>query len=175
LVDAFTEGQVAIDLLEEVSREFQSRGWRFNTVLDVTLALSSGTIAVSSNVLDAWPYLLERTAPEREQSWVLRGTQLFNLEDNSTTFTEAQRANIIYMIDWHDLNEPAKRYVTIRAARKFQQDMIGAREKDGFNEEAELQALRDFRRSERRSTQPNSFRNNIRMAQLLGRRGPRSY
>jgi len=171
LTDPFTDAQIAINLLEEVSREVQSKGYRFNTECDVTLSKGGdGTIPVSSNVLDARPHLKSKV--RGEGNWALRGGFLYDLENHTNVFTASERADIIYMLDWPDLTEPVRRYITVRAARKFQEDMLGSAEKGKFKDTDEADALRDFRRSDRRSRRANMFVDNIRLHNTTNRNTP---
>jgi hypothetical protein len=112
----------AISVLDEISREVQSEGWYFNSEKDVTLSPDvSGNIVLDSDVVfaDVVDYTLDVAQ---------RGSKLFDRKNNTLVFTKDVTVSLIRLLDWDDLPEPARRYITLRASRIFQGRMIGSRE-----------------------------------------------
>ena len=67
---------------------------------------------------------------------VQRGGKLFNREDNTFTFTSDIDVRLMFLLDFTDLPEQARRYITLKASRVFQARTIGSKE-------LEQQILRD--------------------------------
>ena len=112
----------ALSVLDEVSREVQSEGWYFNSEKDVTLSPDgSGNIVLDSDVVfaDVVDYTLDVAQ---------RGSKLFDRKNNTLVFTKDVTVSLIRLLDWDDLPEPARRYITLRASRMLQGRLVGSRE-----------------------------------------------
>ena len=110
---------LALNILDEVTRELQSAAWHFNTEHEVPLVPDTdGTIAISNKVvrvdMDSSKYDL-----------VLRGSTLYDRKGRTSSFTETLKATVVYLLNFEELPEAAKRFVTIRSARLFQDRLIG--------------------------------------------------
>ena len=57
-----------------------------------------------------------------------RGSKLFDCKNNTYVFTKDVKVSLIRLLDWDELPEPARRYITLRASRIFQGRMVGSRE-----------------------------------------------
>lgn len=130
----------AVSVLDEVSREVQSEGWHFNSEKDVTLSPNaSGNIVFDSDVVfaDVEDYKLDVTQ---------RGSKLFDRNNNTFVFTKDVKVFLIRLLDWEDLPEPARRYITLRASRIFQGRLVGSRElealiaRDEYSAKSRLEA-----------------------------------
>ena len=112
----------AVSVLAEVSREVQSDGWYFNTEYDVTLSPNiDGNIILDSNVVEA-------DVIDPSLDIAQRGSKLFDRKNNTLVFTKDLKVNLTRLLDWDDLPEPARRYITLRASRIFQGRLVGSRE-----------------------------------------------
>ena len=149
----FLDGQknadaaIARNILTEISAEVQTQGWHFNTQLDVSLSPdSNGDILVADNIVRVdIAYKTNSLSDSRDITQ--RGGKLFNRTANTYTFTKAVTATVIYLLDWNDIPEPARRFVTVRAARIFQDRMVGSQAHHAFSQEDEVRAralLREF-------------------------------
>ena len=56
---------------------------------------------------------------------IKQGTFLFNKVENTFVFDKALEANVVLYLDFTDLPENARRYITIRSSRIFQDRTIG--------------------------------------------------
>ncbi len=120
----------AITVLDEVSREVQSEGWHFNTVNKQTLTPnSSDEIVLAADIMHV-------DTLDNSKDIVQRGGKLFNREDNTFTFTGAIDVRLMFLLDFTDLPEQARRYITLKASRVFQARTVGS-------QELEQQILRD--------------------------------
>lgn len=127
--------------LNEVLREVQSQHWNFNTEYEREYTPdTSSRIYVGTDVIWA-------VDESRATNVTLRGRQLYDLEDGTYEFDSPIKLTIRVCLDWDQLPEPARRYIEIRAARIFQQRIVGSVKLDGFtsrDEERALAALRAF-------------------------------
>ena len=120
----------AITVLDEVSREVQSEGWNFNTVNKQTLSPnSSDEIVLAADIMHV-------DTLDHSKDIVQRGGKLFNREDNTFTFTSDIDVRLMFLLDFTDLPEQARRYITLKASRVFQARTVGS-------QELEQQILRD--------------------------------
>lgn len=130
---------IAQTVLDEITREVLSYGWQFNTDEKVVMTpeTSSGYIYVSDSVVrvDMDP------AYSQNYDIALRGNRLYNRVTNSYAFAEPITVLQVHLMDFDDMPEPAKRYVTIRAARVFQDRMVGSPTLHAFTAQDEVMAL----------------------------------
>ena len=142
------DGTMAKSVLNEINREVQSMGWHFNTHPKVTLSRdNNGTIPLPTNVLrvELDPYIHSRT----EFDIVQRNNVLFNLVKNTSIFTaDLENMKVVYLLDFSDVPEQCKRYITIRSARVFHDRTLGANTLHKFTLEDEARALVTLRQAE---------------------------
>lgn len=130
--------RLAISTLDEVSREVQSVGWHFNTDEKVPLVpdATTGEITLAESVI--------RCDLEEGESngmdIVQRGRRLYEKTNRTYQFGQVLYATTITLLEWDELPEPAKRYITIRAARMFNDRMVGSVEHHQFTALDEMQA-----------------------------------
>ena len=130
---------IAQSILDEVSREVLTYGWQFNTEDNVTLSpdSSTGFIYISDSVVR----VDMDSRYDETYDIVIRGNRIYNRKTNSFVFTEELIAQRVILMDFEDLPEVAKRYITIRAARIFQDRVVGAQTLHAFTATDELVAL----------------------------------
>jgi len=142
------DGTMAKSVLNEINREVQSMGWHFNTHPKVTLSKdNNGTIPLPTNVLrvELDPYLHSKT----DFDIVQRNNVLFNLVKNTSIFTaDLENMKVVYLLDFSDVPEQCKRYITIRSARAFHDRTLGANTLHKFTLEDETRALVTLRQAE---------------------------
>ena len=143
------DGTMAKSVLNEINREVQSMGWHFNTQPKVTLSKDAGnsTIPLATNVLrvELNPYLHSKT----DFDIVQRDNILFNLVTNTSTFTEDLKdVKVVYLLDFSEIPEQAKRYITNRSARVFHDRTLGANTLHKFSVADEEKSLVILRQAE---------------------------
>ena len=112
----------ALSVLDEVSREVQTMGWHFNTTNKYTLTPQpDNTIQLPANTLHV-------DATDGSKDVVQRGLKLYDRKNNTNEFSGSLDVTITFLLDWDDLHEQARRYITLRASRIFQTRMMGSRE-----------------------------------------------
>ena len=110
------DARLAQSTLTEVNKEVQSEGWSFNTEIDVTLTRDgSNHVALSTDVLRVDPNIHQHTSIDAIQ----RGLKLYDRLNNKYEFTEDLICTVVYFRSFAEIPEPARYYITIKAARKF--------------------------------------------------------
>lgn len=132
-----TDVSIALQILDNVSREVQSVGWHFNTDTNYLLTKnSSNQIELPSNALR-----VDNSNKDADKDLVERGRKLWDRENHTYTITKDIRVNITWFLEFIELPETARRYITIRAARIFQDRMLASETLHTFHQVDELQAL----------------------------------
>jgi hypothetical protein len=132
LVDA----ALARDLLRRVSREVQAQGWHWNIDEKVELLPENplpGNIRVPPDAIRCDP-------SDDSVDAAVRGGRLWNRAKLTFAWPEAIRCDIVRLLPFEDLPETARQYITIRAARQFQDRRIGSEARNGFNQQDEVMA-----------------------------------
>jgi len=132
------DSNIAEQILDEVSRDVQGYGWHFNTEENITLAPdSTGYIVVTENTvrIDSDPYKYT------DIDLVLRGDKLYDRVSNSYIFSGPIVVSRVVLLDFTEMPEAARNYITIRAARIFCDRMLGSEKHHVFNNQDEMMAL----------------------------------
>ena len=138
------DAPVAEKVLDEINREVQSQGWHFNTEFDVEFTPNSDKeIIFSDNIIRAD---LDRSRyPNTDVT--LRGSKLYNRSKNTFEFDDEVKGELVRILEWEEIPEIARRYITLRAARIHQDRQVGADSltQVGVREELfALSALREY-------------------------------
>lgn len=130
-------------ILSQVSREVQSIGWHFNIEKDYPLVPDiNQEIVLAANMVrvDADQY------PELDV--VQRGLRLYNRKDHTFKFGQTVKAEVIFLLPYDEIPQTARQFIVIRAARIFQDRMVGSDTLHGFTAEDEKKALADLKDAE---------------------------
>lgn len=128
----------AQDSLNDVSRRLQSEGWSFNTDREKLLQRDALTneIAVGPNisrvVIDPYRY------PALDI--VQRGGKLYDRFNNTYVFDEDLYVDLTIILEWEELPEHARQYITIKAGRQLQEAILGSVDLTKINLTAEMEA-----------------------------------
>ena len=141
------DGTTAKNILNEISREVQSAGWHFNTQYKVDLTRDTDNkVPIGTDVVRVQ---LNNKYDKSSYDVVQRGSYLFNLAKNSNIFDQDFTENtLIYLLQFEDLPEQARRYITIRSARVFQDRTLGANTLHKFSSEDEARSLSVMKQAE---------------------------
>ena len=118
------EAEIAEVVLDNVSRDVQSAGWHFNTEIRYKLIRTANkTISLPANVVK-----IDKTNLLRDYNIdvVERGRQLYDRIGNKYTFDDDIEVDMVVLLPFDEIPEVARRYFTLRAARTFQQRIIGS-------------------------------------------------
>lgn len=150
------DATLASNTITEISREVQSAGWHWNTFYKYSLSLDTDSkIPLADNIMRV--DLPTGKYPLSTHDVIKRGSFLFNKQGNSFTFDEAVEANVIILLPFTELPENARRYITIRGARVFQDRTLGAGVLHKFNQVDELNALAILKQEETDTADTNIF------------------
>ncbi|MGE0175241.1 MAG: hypothetical protein AB7T49_20820 [Oligoflexales bacterium] len=130
-------------ILSQVSREVQSAGWHFNMEKDYPLVPDiHQEIMLAANMVqvDADQY------PELDV--VQRGLRLYNRKDHTFKFDKTVNAEVIFLLPFDEIPQTARQFIVIRAARIFQDRMVGSEVLHGFTAADEQKALTDLKEAE---------------------------
>ena len=135
-----SDASIAQQILGNVSRAVQSRGWIFNTDLDVSMKPNQyGEITLDDTILR-----IDTTSKLRDikNDIVERGRKLYDRQNNTPFFKvdTVVKVDLIKFLNFLDLPEPARRYISIRSARIFHDRVVGSGELHRFYQEDEYQA-----------------------------------
>jgi hypothetical protein len=136
---------IAQNILGEVRREVDSRGWHYNTEQDVVLSPDDASnINVPVNIIRLDVKVGNYTSKDITQ----RDGRLYDLIAHSYAFTEDIKVDAVYYLAWGALPEIAKRYMMIRGARILQDRIIGDQTQNAFTSRDEFMALTDLKEYE---------------------------
>ena len=79
---------------------------------------------------------------------VERDRKLYDRVKNSFVFTEDIETDIVVLLEFHELPENARRFITLRAARKFQENILGSSTLSQLQADEEQNALFALREAE---------------------------
>lgn len=111
----------AINILNETSLSIQSEGHHFNTQYKFIVSIDSdGRIPLPSNCVQA-----DSSSDFSFIDVTMRNGFLYNLETHTDIFTVAPTLDVILIQQFEHLPEYARRYITMKAARRFASRYLG--------------------------------------------------
>jgi len=131
----------AKNLLSNVNRAAQQKGWHFNTEWDVVLTRDSeNLIPLSESILSVY---------QPGQLMTIRGRSgsmyAYDLDNNTFVWTKnLNNAVTITLLEFVDSPNTFRQYVTTRAARIFQEEIIGQVSAETVNRQEEAEAYADL-------------------------------
>jgi|TARA_R100001244_G_scaffold132318_2_gene108080 hypothetical protein len=131
-------------LLSNTNRSIQQKGWHFNTEWDVVYTRDSdNNIPIGTNILSAYQFNTLMTI--RGKGDGTGNLFFYDLKDNTFVWTGSLNKVIqISLIDFIDTPQTFRQYVTIRAARIFQEETIGQNSAEIINSKEEAEAYADL-------------------------------
>lgn len=152
--------------LLEMSRLVQGRGWYFNTDYEYSMALSiDNKLPVAANMLEVVP-----DGSYYGKPYTQRGEYLYDLENQTFTFSSAITCKVIWMLDWVDIPEAARRYILVRAARTAEERGQGSEAVQKFTADDEMEARTAINRQELRMSRINSLTGSYTISRMLRNR-----
>lgn len=131
----------AKNIISDVNREVQQKGWHFNTEWDVTLTLDSNNrLPVATNVMSVH-------APNKLLT--MRGLEgvmyVYDLDNNTFTYTSSiTNAVVIKLLDFENIPQTARNYIVAKASRIFQEEVLGQVSAERVNRQEEVEAYADL-------------------------------
>lgn len=126
----------ALQTLSSVNRAVQMKGWHWNEerAYPITPSFPEGYAYLPKNTL--------RVDGVRGQSGdlIVRGNRLYDRSTRSYEFKSTIHVDIVLLLDFEELPEAARYYITVRAARRFQEGAVGSEQLSTFSAREELLA-----------------------------------
>lgn len=148
-VDAAT----ARSILSEVNRSLQAKGWHWNTeTMELPLSSPDRFILLPSNTMRC-------SVPGQGVDVVQRGGRLYDRRRNTYAFERPLRAELVLLLGFDELPQAARELCVARAARVFQQRVLGSVELYQFTARDEAASLADLMNAEAESLDLNILTN----------------
>ena len=166
-----SEEALAHQILNDVLADVQTQGWAFNR--EERFPLSSqedGRIVLPPSLLKIekvhhHPYLRERTV---KQGKTLT-KYLYDTQHHTFLIKQTVTADVVWCFAFEEVPEAYRRYVIIRAARIFQDRVLGSSTLHTFSERDELVALSALKNADNELHNPNFLSGNLYFQDLLER------
>jgi hypothetical protein len=128
---------IAQQVLKEVSVEVQQEAWHFNTekALKLTPDLANGYITLPLNCIEC-----DTTGQDQSLDVSVRGQRLYNKTTHSFQFDRGILVDMVVLLEFNELPQAARHYITVRAGRVFQERTVGSQTLSGFSEKDEVRA-----------------------------------
>ena len=140
LDEDLAEAQMAVNALDTTSREVQSRGWSWNTDRKRKMSLAAnGEILIPVNAMKIDAVDGNTGQPDRSKRFVIRDRKIYDMINRTYTFTEAQYVDLVIALDFHELTESSRRFITLDATTRYMTDVLGA---DADLQQVQAQAQR---------------------------------
>jgi hypothetical protein len=143
LTAGYVEGDIALNILDSISREVQSSGWNFNTERKFSVAPDlNSNLVLPSNALKA-----DGEKQTLDEHWIMRDGKLYNKAKQTFTWTVPVEITLVRGLDFDELPEAARRFITLKAGRQFQDRTMGIKVQHDASREDEHRAwieLQDF-------------------------------
>lgn len=160
------EADTALARLDKTSRQVQKRGWHWNTLQSYVIDPDTdGYIVLPESTLK-----VDTSGKSSRHDYVRRGNRLYDRDNNTFVINQATTVDITLLLDFEDLPENARDYITMKAARKFQQRVFGSTELSEFDREDEQQAMFDLLDSESDSADYNMLRDSQTVLRIINRK-----
>jgi hypothetical protein len=162
VVDAVT----ARAILSEVSVQVQEEGWHFNTDYEFVLTPdTNGFIYIPGNAIEVDTSEYDSTGLDV----AIRGNRLYDRKNKTFVFQKTLKADLTILLEFNELPQAARHYISVRSARVFQQRVVGSDTLGSFTEKDEARALRSMRRYESKTADYNILTGNYSVMRTIDR------
>lgn len=162
------EVSAAQTILNEVIREVCMDSYVFNTEEDRVLTADGSGQYSATSPQDYVQIQNQSTA----EVYTIRNGLVYSMKDKTDTFNAGDTITItgVYLLDFLDLPEAAKRYCLIKAARIYADRLVGSRDIRAFTERDEHEARAKLLDYEFGVGKTNMLRGSASVANVLVRR-----
>lgn len=163
--NGIVDAVLALQILRSTSREVQARGWHFNTEKNYPLTPDTdGFLVLPNTVLRA-----DTIDSSSDIDVVVRGNRLYNRRDHTFQFEKAVYVDMVILLEFDELPEPARHFITIRSARIFQERVVGSESLSAFTKQDEARAFVLLNEMEADTADYNILTDNYSVARVLHR------
>jgi hypothetical protein len=168
--DTIEDAQIALSILRQVSKEIQAEGWHFNTDYDYPLSVDAVTFKISYPTTACHVDAMDDSGYDV----VKRGDYLYDRANRTLLFSDITTLNcvIVWMFDFTDLPQSFRVWITLRAARRFAENMMGDEASVKYTERDELEARMKAKADDLRRADLNMLSNSYTVSRIFRRRSP---
>lgn len=149
LSSGLLDAETAETLINEVSRNVQSMGWNFNTELNLTISPNeAGEVVLPVEYVRADLAQSLTKFRSTKEEYILRGQKMYDKVKHSYTISKPLKLDVITLLSFTNLPEVARRYITAKASRIFQERVVGSDTLSAMNRQDETEALYALREME---------------------------
>ena len=124
LSSGLADAETAETVLNEVSRDVQSLGWNFNSEPNYTVAADTdGNVVLPTEIVRADSESKYRSS---KNEYVQRGNKMYDKVNHTFNIGKALKLNVVVLLAFDQLPEVARRYITVKASRLFQERVVGS-------------------------------------------------
>ncbi len=124
-VDAST----ALSMVRNTTREIQTHGFYWNSELGYKLVPNhENKLQLPTNTLK-----VDTTGDDITKDLVARGRYLYDRVNHTYTFTDPVEVELIVALNFEEMPEAARRYVTVRSSRIYQERVMATPTLSSFN------------------------------------------
>ena len=164
---------VAKNILDETSMSIQSLGWNFNTHTNYkSLSLDSDNkVPLPSNCVKA-----DANQAYRNFNYTIRDGFLYDMEKHTDVFTSAPSSvDLVLVQQFEHLPEYARRYITMKAARRFASRFIGYNQITQLIGQDENEELMAFHQADSQEADLNILNGDSNTFSIINRTTRRTY
>jgi hypothetical protein len=128
-------GQISVDastalaMVRNTTREIQTHGFYWNSELGYKLIPNhENKLQLPTNTLK-----VDTTGDDITKDLVARGRYLYDRVNHTYTFTEGVTVELIVALNFEEMPEAARRYVTVRSSRIYQERVMATPTLSSFN------------------------------------------
>jgi len=127
LSSGLLDAEMAETILDNITRSVQSTGWSFNEEIGYTLSPDSkGHLNLPANCVRVDLSQTESKYRNSTFDYVQRGSKLYDKINHTYVISDTVVVDMIVLLDFEELPEAARRFITIRASRSFQERVVGS-------------------------------------------------
>jgi len=149
LTSGLVDAETAETILNEVSRSVQASGWNFNSEPDYTVAANiSGEVRLPTEVIRADLADSETKFRSNKNEYVQRGNKMYDKIKHTYDIGAPLTLDVVVLLNYELCPEVARRYISVKAARIFQERVVGSDTLSAMNRNDEQEALFALREME---------------------------
>lgn len=157
---------MARQVLREVTIQVLEEGWHFNTEIDWPLVptADAGELLLPPNALQ-----VDTTGVSAALDVAVRGNRLYDRTNRTYAFTSGLTVTMVVLLDFDQIPQAGRHYISIRAARVFQKRVVGSDTIDRFTQEDEVRARAALRKMDSNTADYNFLSGSWSVARVLQR------
>ena len=142
LTSGLVDAETAETILNEVSRSVQASGWNFNSEPNYTVAANvSGEVRLPTEIIRADLANSETKFRSSKNEYVQRGNKMYDKIKHTYNIGTHLTLDVVVLLNYELCPEVARRYISVKAARIFQERVVGSDTLSAMNRNDEQEAL----------------------------------